>query len=66
MASIKTGIINKGDIFMLCSDGISNVTTDNEKKRIMKKDGEKAIQSLFKHAGRKPGMDNCTAIILKF
>ena len=39
---------------------------DNLKKRIMKKDGEKAIQSLFKHAGRKPGMDNCTAIILKF
>ena len=66
MASIKTGTISKGDIFLLCSDGVSNEISDLEKRRIMKKDGDKAIQSLFKHVGKQANMDNCTAIILKF
>ncbi len=66
MASIKTGTINKGDIFLICSDGIDNVTTDLEKQKYMKKDGYKAIQSFFKCAHKHPNMDNSTAIILKF
>lgn len=66
MASIKTGTISKGDIFMLCSDGISGATTDDEKKKFMKRDGDKAIRDIFKCAHKHPAMDNCSAIILKF
>lgn len=66
MASMKTGTISKGDIFLICSDGIANATTDLEKQKYMKKDGYKAIQAFFKHAHKHPNMDNSTAIILKF
>ena len=66
MASIKNGTIKKGDIFLICSDGIANATTDLEKKKYMKRDGYKAITSLFKHAHKQLNMDNSTAIILKF
>ncbi len=66
MASIRSGTIEKGDIFLICSDGISEVLTDDEKKKYMKKDGDKTIRTIFKHANKKPNVDNCTAIILKF
>ena len=36
MASFKTGTINKGDIFFVCSDGVSDLITDEEKKKYMK------------------------------
>lgn len=66
LATIRTGTIEKGDIFLICSDGISEVLTDDEKKKYMKKDGDKTIRTIFKHAHKKPDVDNCTAIILKF
>lgn len=66
MAYIRTGKINAGDIFMVCSDGISGVITDDEKKKYMKKDGDRAMEEIFKRAHKSPYMDNCTAIILKF
>ena len=66
MAYIRSGTIKKGDIFLLCSDGISGITTDGEKRKYMKKDGDKAIKEFYKCAHKHPAMDNCTAIILKF
>jgi len=66
MASLRTGTIEKGDIFLICSDGISEVLTDDEKKKYMKKDGDKTIRTIFQHAFKRPGVDNCTAIILKY
>lgn len=66
MAYIRTGKINAGDIFLVCSDGISGVITDDEKKRYMKKDGDRAMEEIYKRAHKYPYMDNCTAIILKF
>ncbi len=66
MAYIRSGVIKKGDIFLICSDGISGITTEAEKRKYMKKDGDKAIREFYKCAHRHPAMDNCTAIILKF
>lgn len=66
MASYKTGTINKGDIFLICSDGVSSMTTETEKVKFMKRDGDKAIKSIFKCTHKHPSMDNCSAIILKF
>lgn len=66
MASIRSGTIEKGDIFLICSDGISEVLTDDMKKKYMKKDGDKALHTIFHQAHKKQNMDNCTAILLKF
>lgn len=66
MAYIQTGEISPGDIFMICSDGISGVLTEQEKVKYMKADGDKAISKIFTRAHKHPQMDNCTAIILKF
>ncbi len=66
MAYIRNGVIKKGDIFLICSDGISGITTDAEKRKYMKKDGDRAIREFYKCAHKHPAMDNCTAIILKF
>lgn len=66
MANIYTGKIEKGDIYMLCTDGIAGISTDEQKIRWMKQDGDKAIKSIFKNAHKHSTMDNCTAIILKF
>lgn len=66
MANIVTGRIQEGDIYMVCSDGISGISSVEQKIRWMKQDGDKAIKSIFKHAHKHETMDNCTSIILKF
>lgn len=66
MAYINESIIEKGDIYMICSDGISGISEDEQIKRWMKQDGDKAIKSIFNHAHRYETMDNCTAVVLKF
>lgn len=66
LAYIKTGKIEKGDIILICSDGVSSTTTESDKIKFMKRDSDKAIKSIFKCTHRHPHMDNCTAIILKF
>lgn len=66
MACIRTGSLKEGDIFLICSDGISGVTTDDERKKYMRRDGDRAIRDFYKKAHKHEYMDNCTAIILKF
>lgn len=66
MASIKTGHISKGDIFLICSDGVSGSLSEIQKIRYMRKDGDKAMKKIFEKCRKNPKMDNCTAIILKF
>ena len=66
MAFFKMGKIKKGDIFLICSDGVSKSTTDSQRKRYLKKDGDKAMKKLYAKCSKNPNMDNCTAIILKF
>lgn len=66
MACIKSGQLQAGDIFLICSDGISGCTTLEERKKYMKRDGDRAIKDFYKKAYKHEFMDNCTAIILKF
>ncbi|MBQ0043192.1 MAG: protein kinase [Lachnospiraceae bacterium] len=66
MVHIKAGLIDKGDVFLICSDGIKGVVSDADIKKYLKRDGDKTIASFYKKAHRHEQMDNCSAVILKF
>jgi serine/threonine protein phosphatase PrpC len=54
------------DIFLLCSDGLTNLVTDDEMLKIVKKESpQKACDKLIQLANKRGGDDNITIQILK-
>lgn len=64
---IAKGALKRGDIYLLCSDGLSDMLTNFEICDIMLKseDAESCVQSLIDAALEHGGRDNITAIICK-
>jgi protein phosphatase len=55
-----------GDLFLLCSDGLTDVVTDDEIVEILRKargDYRKAIRSLIHLANKRGGPDNVTIVV---
>lgn len=63
-----SGIIKRGDIFLLCSDGLSSMLCDDEICQELLKDNSvmEKRNILLKRALKKGGKDNITFILLKF
>ncbi|MBQ7521628.1 MAG: serine/threonine-protein phosphatase [Clostridia bacterium] len=60
--------ITNGDMFLLCTDGISDTLSENDIKMIMQQsDGKcrKAVEMMIQKAVEKGSSDNITAIVLK-
>lgn len=60
--------INNGDMFLLCTDGITNSVNENEIKRIIKTfDGrcKKTVNALIEKAIENGSQDNLTAMVLR-
>ncbi len=59
--------IKKGDIFMLCSDGVSGELTDSEIATIInyRKEPAAISEELISMANAKGGSDNASAIVIK-
>ena len=58
--------VNLNDIFLLCSDGLTNLVTDEEMLKIVKKESpQKACEKLIQLANKRGGDDNITIQILK-
>lgn len=59
---------NKNDILLLCSDGLSNMLKEFEIYEVLKtqKDMQKACETLATMANNKGGLDNITAVSIKF
>lgn len=56
---------NKNDIIFLCSDGLTNMISEEEICNIIKEDVEKACTRLIQKANDLGGYDNISVIIIK-
>jgi hypothetical protein len=55
-----------GDTFLLCSDGLTNLVTDQELLEIVTKESpQRACETLIRLANQRGGHDNITVQILK-
>lgn len=66
MAAFCYGKLQKGDTFLICSDGIPKKIEESRLKKILAKKEEKCVPAMFKIVEKSQNCDNCTAIILKF
>jgi len=66
LASFRHGYIKKGDTFLLCSDGITNMIDTHRLNQILGHSEKWAIEKIYKILKPKAKKDNCSAIILKF
>lgn len=60
--------VKEGDVFLLCSDGLSGMLPDDEIQEILSKateDVQKAADELIDAANEAGGMDNITAVVIK-
>ena len=55
----------KGDIIIICSDGLSNMVSQEEIYEIVKDNFETAPKELIERANQNGGLDNITIITIK-
>lgn len=63
MADRVSGVLEPGDQFLLCSDGITNAISEQELNVQLR--GGVTAEALAERAAEVPGADNCTAIVLQ-
>ncbi len=63
---IRTDEVMDGDMYLLCSDGLSGMISDEHMKQILStsEDLEKAVAELVDQANRAGGTDNITTLVL--
>lgn len=54
----------KGDILLMCSDGLTNMLKENEIYSILLNNPEEPVEALINEANKAGGLDNITAIIV--
>ncbi len=58
--------IEKGDLFLLCSDGLTNLINDDEMRdTVVSLDPDKALKKMVETANKRGGHDNITAVMIK-
>ena len=59
--------LEAGDVFLLCSDGLTTMVSDEEILRLVHESGslEKAAKALVKAANRRGGEDNVTVVLFR-
>ena len=62
---IRARNFEKGDIFIMCSDGLTNMVDEKQIYDIVTRDIEKAADELVNEANAAGGYDNITVIIIK-
>lgn len=65
---VDTKTIEANDVFLICTDGLTNMLTDSEMTELLKANVEieTTIQELIDHANQAGGTDNITALMVKY
>lgn len=66
MAAFRYGKLQKGDVFLICSDGVPKKVEENRLKRFLARKEKKSVAAIFRTIEKSTHNDNCTAIVLKF
>lgn len=66
MAAFCYGRLLRGDIFLICTDGVSKKIEESRMKKFLVRKGEKSLTAIFKQIKKNKENDNATAIVLKF
>ena len=61
---IRARNVEKGDIFIMCSDGLTNMVTEQEIFEAVKENAEKAPEVLVQKANNAGGYDNITVVTI--
>jgi len=65
---IMSGAVHEGDVFILCSDGLTNELEDSEIEEILKNENENlkmAVDTMIQRALEHGGKDNVSIVIVK-
>jgi serine/threonine protein phosphatase PrpC len=64
---VRTDLVEPGDIYLLCSDGLSGMVSDQEMRELLEltEDAEEACDLLIALANEAGGEDNITLLIVK-
>ena len=55
----------KGDIILMCTDGLTNMVSEQEIFNILKNNSSEPSKNLIEKANKNGGLDNITAIVIK-
>lgn len=66
MAVFRHGYLQKGDAFLVCSDGVTDQVDQDRLKRYLLKPEERALKAINKAVARNANNDNYTAVIVRF
>ena len=56
--------VQKNDIILMCTDGLTNMIRENEIYEIIKSNPREAVDTLITKANERGGLDNITAVII--
>ena len=61
---LRARVINKNDIILMCSDGLTNMVSEEEIYQITKENPKEAANKLTMLANNHGGYDNITVLII--
>lgn len=61
---LRARVINKNDIILMCSDGLTNMVSEEEIYQITKENPKEAVNNLIMLANNNGGYDNITVLII--
>ena len=61
---IRARNFEKGDVFIMCSDGLTNMVEEKRIQELVKENINTAADNLIKEANEAGGFDNITVIII--